>query len=278
MASLQELRKRLRSIRSIEQLAGAMRTAATVKYSRLCRIRNEFKPYASASEDMLHLLGVSGLERKTDQITRRSCIVVFSGNRGLCGGFHTELFHKLERTLNTQLTQPLVLVSGRKAAAWLRERSVPFEEYPASDIPVYNQIKPMADRAEQLYVDGEVESIFVLYQRYLNMLKQEPTLLQFLPENGFSILSGGAEDDKLMFFPEKGTISGQIEDLCLDAELFDLALENATGVQAATMMSMRSACDNARTAAAELETTINRRRQAEITSSVIETASGAQGE
>ena len=278
MASLQELRKRLRSIRSIEQLAGAMRTAATVKYSRLCRVRKEFGSYASASKDMLHLMGASGIQRHTHKVQKRDCLVVLSGNRGLCGGFHTELFRLLERTLYSLKNPPLLLVSGRKAAAWLRERGIPFEEYPASDIPEYLEIKPMADRAEQLYVDGEVETVFVVYQRYRNMMLQEPTLLQFLPERGVAAGSAEENDPELLFLPSKDMIAEQIEDTCLDAELYDLALENATGAQAATMMSMRSACDNAQAAAAGLETTINRRRQAEITSSVIETASGAQGE
>ena len=279
MASLQELRKRLRSIRSIEQLAGAMRTAATAKYSRLSKIREEFKPYRSASAETLRLLGASGLKRTAETVRNRNCIIVLSGNRGLCGGFHTELLRFLERTLKMQFSPPLLLVSGRKAVAWLRERNIPFEEYPTLDIPEYAQIKAMAERAEHAYIQGEVRTVQVVFQRFRNMLTQESAMVQFLPETDLPVpLDLPVIDEDLLYLPDRETIEEETEETCLDAKLYELALENAAGVQAATIMSMRSACDNAQKAAAELEITINRRRQAEITSSVIETAAGSQGD
>jgi len=275
MASLQELRKRLRSIRSIEQLAGAMRTAATVKYSRLGRVRDGFSPYASAGAELLRLLGTDGIARETETAQQRGCIIVFSGNRGLCGGFHTELFRFLEKTLVSMTPSPLLLVGGRRAAAWLRERGFSYEEFSVSDVPEYDEIRPIAARAMQLFISGEAGTVFVLFQHFCNMLTQEPMMLQFLPDADAE-KPEAADGGELLFLPDRETVARQIAEFCLNARLYDLALECAAGAQAATLMSMRSACDNARTAAADLEVTINRRRQAEITSGVIETAAGAR--
>jgi len=272
MASLQELRKRLRSIRSTGQLAGAMRTAATAKYARLNRVRSDFSPYASACRDMLELLGSAGIARETETVSDRDCLVVMSGNRGMCGGFNAELLRFLEQELSGR-EAPLLLVCGRKAASFLRDRGIPFEEFLLSDVPDYREVKPLADRLRKAYTSGEAGRVLVIFQHFRNMLIQTPTLRQILPETE---REAGAEavDPSLLYLPDRDAIGAQLAVSCLDAQVFDLAMENAAGAQAATLMAMRSACDNAEATAADLELTINRRRQADVTASVIETASG----
>lgn len=270
MASLQELRKRLRSIQSTGQLAGAMRTAATAKYARLGRVRGDFSPYAQACRDMLRLLRGAGIPREAKAASPRDCLVVMSGNRGMCGGFNAELFRFLDEQISDR-EAPLLLVCGKKAAAHLRERGVAFEEFPVSDVPDYREVKPLADRLRTLYSTGEAERVLVVYQSFGNMLTQTPAVRQLLPEPE---TGEEGEEATLLYLPDRETIAAQLAVSCLDAQVFDLAMENAAGAQAATIMAMRNACDNAEASAANLEITINRRRQAEVTSSVIETASG----
>ena len=278
MATIQELRKHLRSIRSIEELSGAMRTAATVKYSRLNRTRTAFEPYADACADMLRLLGAPPHAEHVNKGKRRDCLVVLSGNRGLCGGFNTELLRFLEQEL-AKREAPLLLVSGRSAANWLRERSIPFEDFPESDVPTYEQLRPMSERMQKAYAAGECSRVLVIYQHFHNMMIQKPEALQLLPvERPKESETAQGPNRTLLYFPDYETVAQQLLQSCLDARLYALALEDASGAQAATMLSMRSAFDNAETAAGKLEVTINRRRQADITSDVIETASGAQGE
>ena len=271
MASLQELRKRLRSIQSTGQLAGAMRTAATAKYAKVSRVRDEFTPYARACRDMLRLLGAAGIEREAEVVSPRDCLVILGGNRGLCGGFNAELLRFLDGELESH-EDPLLLACGRKAAMHLRERGAAFEEYPLSDVPSYDEIRPLAARLRELYVTGEVERVLVVYQSFRNMLTQIPAAAQLLPETE---PDGEENPTAPLFLPDRETIGAQLAVSCVDAQMFDLALENSAGAQAATIMAMRSACDNAEASAADLEITINRRRQAEVTSSVIETASGS---
>ncbi len=271
MASLQELRKRLRSVRSTVQLAEAMRTAAQAKYARLSRARDDFGPYADACRNMRRLLGGTGIVRETTEIARRDCLVVFSGNRGLCGGFNAELLRFLDGQLRER-NETLLLVCGGKAAAALREQGAAFEEFPLSDVPDPREIKALAERLRALYMTGEAERVLAVYQSFQNMLIQTPALRQILPEAAET--EGSAEELAVLYLPDRETIGAQLAVSCLDAEVFDLALESAAGAQAATLMAMRSACDNAEATADELEITINRRRQAEVTSEVIEIASG----
>lgn len=271
MAGLQELRKRLRSIRSTGQLAGAMRTAATAKYARLNRVRGDFAPYAQACETMLHTLGNSGIRRETDTPRRRDAVVLMSSNRGLCGGFNAELFRYFAQRPNESEEAPLLFTFGKKAAVWLREHGLEGEDFPVSDVPAYTEAKALSDRLRQLYVTGEAERIVVVYQSFHNMLTQIPAERQILPEPR---PQEEIKDVELLYLPDRETIGEQLAVSCLDTALFNLALESAAGAQAATLVAMRSACDNAEASAAKLEITINRRRQAEVTASVIETAAG----
>ena len=117
MAGLQQLRKRLKSIRATGQLAEAMRTASTIKYSRVNRVREEFASYADGSTDMLALLGRIGICRETDNISQKNCLVLFGSNRGLCGGFNAELFRFMDRALALESETPHIISCSRKASA-----------------------------------------------------------------------------------------------------------------------------------------------------------------
>ena len=270
MAELHDLRKRLQSIRSTGQLAGAMRTAATAKYARLNRLRGGFAEYARECRSLLYTLGSVDLPHPSDA-SDRECLVVLGGNRGMCGGFNAELLGALEERLAGSGEVPLLIVCGKKAASWLRERRYAIEEALLSDTPDYSELQPLADRLRQGYAAGEFGRLSILYQSYVNTLVQHPAERQLLPSQEPE--SAGEERDTL-YLPDEEAIRDDLVRLCFAADLFDIVLENASGAQAATIVATRSACDNAETSAAELELIINRRRQAEVTSSVIETASG----
>ena len=270
MAELHDRRKRLQSIRSTGQLAGAMRTAATAKYARLNRLRDGFAEYARECRSLLYTLGSADLPHPSDA-SDRECLVVLGGNRGMCGGFNAELLGALEERLAGSGEVPLLIVCGKKAASWLREHRYAIEEALLSDTPDYSELQPLADRLRQGYAAGEFGRLSILYQSYVNTLVQHPAERQLLPSQEPE--SAGEERDTL-YLPDEEAIRDDLVRLCFAADLFDIVLENASGAQAATIVATRSACDNAETSAAELELIINRRRQAEVTSSVIETASG----
>ena len=254
-----------------------MRTAATIKYSRVSKVREEFTPYASGSADMLSLLGRFGICREADRISPKNCLVLFGSNRGLCGGFNAELFRFMDRVLAAEGETPHIISCSRKASAYLREHSLAYEEFILSDVPDYEETHALCEHLKKLYTTGAVNRVRLIYQNYRNMLSQEPTDRQILPDPESHKT---ANPDGILYLPSPAAIGARLALTCLNNEVFAAALDNASGAQAATLMAMRSACDSATESAAKLETTINRRRQADVTASVIEIASGnlQQGE
>lgn len=272
MAALRELRKRLRSVRATGQLAGAMRTVATAKFSRVNAMREAARPYASICSELAALSGDATLSVPPEAAGKPRCAVLFSGNRGLCGAFHSEMTGLFYDHYRQATEKPLVVLCGKMATAFCREHGIAVtQEFPFDDVPTFAQAKCLADFIRQLCDDGLVSGVDVYSQRYVNMLRQSPSCCQLVPWEDTASNADG--DDGVLHFPDRRTVASWLRVRSLETALFTHALEHAAGAQAATLMAMRSAYDNAEQSAQDLETTINRRRQAEVTASIIETAS-----
>ncbi|MGN1410402.1 MAG: F0F1 ATP synthase subunit gamma, partial [Eubacteriales bacterium] len=123
---------------------------------------------------------------------------------------------------------------------------------------------------------GSFSSVSFVYQHFKNMLTQIPSKKQLLPLSD-DITNGGTTDvvggDGILYIPDKETVMKNACLTCVDSSIYSTILEAATGAQAATLMAMREASDNAKESIAALELEISRKRQSEVTSSVIETYS-----
>ena len=116
MANLQVLRKRYKSIQTTADMAAAMKTAATVKYSKISKKLISIFEYSLACDEALALFGTVGFPRQTAEIRKRNCLVVFSSDRGFCGGFNGELLRFFEEKIYKEKKKPLLIVIGQKEA------------------------------------------------------------------------------------------------------------------------------------------------------------------
>ncbi|MBR6089685.1 MAG: F0F1 ATP synthase subunit gamma, partial [Anaerolineaceae bacterium] len=110
MASLQVLRKRYKSIQATADMAFAMKTASSVKYARISKMLVNIEAYSRECEKALSLFGDSVLERKTKTVKSRNCMVLFSNDRGFCGGFNGELLRFFQELLDAETEPPLLYV------------------------------------------------------------------------------------------------------------------------------------------------------------------------
>ena len=265
MATLTDLHKRLRGIQTICQLAGAMRTVSSAKLARLNAVSYAFSPYARGCRELMLASGAAVAPPSGGE--ERTLAVLLSGNRGLCGSYHNELFaffHALPGLENADF-----ITCGKMAAAHLSERGIPvLEDFPLSDVPEYAEAEALADRILTMVGAGEATKVLFIYSEAVNAMTQVPRCLELLP--------GGeaGEAQELLWQPDLATAREGLAAFCLRAQVYSLLLSSAMGVQGATLSSMRSAYDNGKKSAAELETAINRMRQTHVTASVIETSSG----
>lgn len=275
MATLQVLRKRYKSIQATADMASALKTASSVKYARISRELANIEPYSIACDQTLSMFGEEVLTRNTESVQPRNCLVLLSNDRGFCGGFNSELLRFFEEKMNDEPAAPLLLVFGQKGVVFCRNHGFEFESLPLRDIPTYQDAEELTARLFGLYENGEAEKVEIVYQKFVNMMVQRPTLDTILPH---------AADERavttvdLLFLPDRKTALQSPAMYCLTNSIYRLLLEHCAGIQAATTIAMRSACDNAQTSLEKLEILINRIRQAEVTNSVIETSSFLAGQ
>lgn len=270
MAGLRELKSRLGSIETVGQLSGAMRTVSAAKYSRVSNVRSQFLSYGAACGALMESFGqelAEAIPQGNPDAPR--CYVVIAGNRGLCGGYNVELIAYAQRLLAQEPSPYRLVTLGKKAESGMLEAGFQIEKACCiSDVPFFSECSGLFSDLRQAYAAGEISSVCVIYQRFVNMLSQEPCVRQILP----MVTETEGRQQEVLFLPDRQTLLREAALSCVDSALFSIVLEAASGAQAATLVAMRSAYDNAQESILALETQISRKRQSDITASVIETS------
>lgn len=276
MATIRELRKRLSSISVTEQLTGAMKTVSAAKYSKIESVRSRSSSYANVCRSLLARYEVAlnnMLVCKNPDAP--ACYVVFSSNRGFCGGYNSELFRFAEETLSAVDQTYHLIVCGKMGEGYFGNRAT--ERYILPDVPEFSDCIPLFERICSAYTSGEISSVTILYMHLQNMLTMIPTKYTVLPFSSEKMASEQnaceKQEEEMLLVPDRDTVLSSVSIRFLYVSLHTLVLEAAAGAQAATLNAMRSASDNAAEMASKLNQEISRKRQAEVTSSILETAS-----
>ena len=272
MPNLQTLKKRLKSVDSTGEMAKAMKTVATVKYAKTSRAYAAFRAYADACREALEILGSRGFERDCETVAERNCYVILSSNRGFCGAFNSALFQKFTEELAGETSAPLVLAFGKKAQKFCREKNIPAECREFTDVPQYAEAEALTNELLKLYRSGEVRNVSIVSQHFTNMMVQTPQKRQLLPLE--TETEGREAESNLLFLPDRETVGATPALYGLIGTVYEAMLSHASALQAASLLAMRSACDNAEESSEKLDLIIKRTRQMSITNSVIETSSG----
>ena len=274
MANLQLLKKRLKSINATGNLASAMKTVASVKHTQIGKLVSSFNEYYEALDAELDLISKSAFSRIGVEVKNRNCVVVLSSNRGFCGGFNHEIFRFIEKEeISKQIkAEPLIVACGKKAERYFADKGVEAINFAVSDVPEFAQARELTDFLLDTYLTGEADKVFMVYQKYTNMMSQTPEIFKILP------YEHDAKEDKeikdVLYLPDKESFSKNLALDALTSIVYNIMLLHAYGAQGSTVIAMKNAYDNALESSRKLDIQINRIRQANVTNSVIETSSG----
>ena len=265
MAGLQQLKSRLRSVKISKQLASAMKTVASVKYSRLSAMQNSYKPYADMCHHMKSLMTVRSPEITEDL---PECVVIIGSNKGLCGSYNSELSSYVEEK-GIYVGNKIIIVAGKKAIAYFSEKKIPvYKEFVLPDVPVYSDCEALTETVKNLYFDGKVKTVDIVYQKYVNTFTRIPSQKRIFPFNS----AGDSVAEDILVLPDVNTFYSSATDKIIGSDIYSVCLEAALGAQAATLLAMRTAYDNAETTVDLLQNEINRKRQSAVTAGVLETS------
>jgi F-type H+-transporting ATPase subunit gamma len=233
---------------------------------------------------------VSASPQRLPLLTRRepqtTAILAVTGDRGLAGGFNAQVLRRalaLGRELEAEGQTVRWLVSGRKGRSTLsfRHYDIASEWTGFSDRPAYSDAQAIAHRLADLYIQGEVDRVLVVYNHFESALVQKVTEQEVLPIPEHLLATDeeeraqDAERGDFIYEPEPEEILERLLPVYLETELFRALLESAASEQGARMTAMRNASKNAGELIESLTLAMNRARQAEITQEILEVVAGA---
>jgi F-type H+-transporting ATPase subunit gamma len=281
MASLRDIRRRIKSIKNTAQITKAMQMVAASKMRKAQQAALNGRPYALLLNRVLVSLR-NRLEEKVHPLlekreVKNELVVLLSTDKGLCGALNTNLFR--EATNFDPKTTKFISV-GRKGTVFLaRTKRNMIADFPLKEHPTFLETKAISKFFIEKFLSGEVDKVTVLFPRFVNTLTQKPTALILLPitsleEAGLQQIATEPPipepEGDIIFEPSPEKILENIVPYYVHFELFQMLLGTRASEHSARMVAMKSATDNAKEIVKDLTLEYNKARQANITKELLE--------
>ena len=291
MASLQDIRRRITSVRNTRKITKALELVAGARLRRAQMRIEEMRPYADRMQELMAgtsraAASFSNLALLQRREVKKVAVLLVTGDRGLAGPFNGQVLRRafeLERAERAEGHEIDWLVAGRKGASTLRFRRYDVKASWAgfADKPKYSDAQTIAHTLAELYSSEEVDRVVLVYNRYVSPLVQRVTVTDLLPIQEH-VLGGERDEDEANAFhgdfiyePEPEEILQRLLPVYLETEIYRALLESAASFLASQMTAMRNASKNAGELIDSLTLAMNRARQAEITQEILEVVAGA---
>ena len=276
--NIRSIRTRIKSIESTRQITRSLKMISASKLRRTQTAATALREFADQSRKMLDaVLAAPGrvdnpflCPRK--ESSGRVLYVVFVGNRGLCGSYHSALVKYLRELIRADGREPDVVVCGR----WGRElfaasRWTVLQTFDCPDTPVSGDARELTEFIKERYAQGLEDSVVLVYQQFRSVLSQTPGHRVLFPlETG-----GSGSGDPVIFEPDRGSLLDALAELTVSNTVFAAMLEAKAGEHAARMAAMTAASDNTDELIQRLSLELNHARQSAITTEIAEIAGGA---
>jgi F-type H+-transporting ATPase subunit gamma len=293
MASVQDLKRRVRSVKNTSKITKAMELVASARLRRAQTRIEAMRPYAETMRELIagvgrasaSVRGLPLLQQRDDPKT--VAVVALTGDRGLAGPFNAQIIRRafaLERQLRGEGREVKFIAIGKKGrSTFAFRRYETVGDYVGfTDRPAYADAQAIAHRVAELYTEGEIDRAVLVFNAYVSPLVQTVTELDLLPISADILETDEEErrDDAMrgdfIFEPEPEEILARLLPVYLETQVYRALLESAASEQGARMTAMRNASKNAGELIDSLTLQMNRARQAEITQEILEVVAGAE--
>lgn len=283
MAGAKEIKSKIGSINNTRKITSAMEKVAVSKMRRAQERVAQSRPYAEGMRKVIGNIANGTLEYRHPFLTERPVknvgYIVISTDRGLCGGLNTNEFKRVMIDLRTWKEQGVnaeFAVIGNKATAFFKRfgGKVVAQQVGSGDTPrladVIGTVRVMLNE----YSEGKIDRLFLVYNNFVNTMKQEPVIEQLLPLPKAE-LSARSHSWDYIYEPDPKAILDKLLDRYVESQVYQGVVENAASEQAARMVAMKAATDNAGSLMDDLKLVYNKARQAAITQELSEIVGGA---
>ena len=291
MPNLKELKNRISSVKSTRKITSAMKMVAASKLRRAQELAESSRVYADSLSFILSSL--AGNTKNSSDLpeiltgrenSKISLLIINSSDRGLCGGFNSNLFRNAKKWISDQQGQGKsvkIMTVGKKASSFYKKTDLDilasFEDLNSNDrqLQVSEEIK---NKILELFDNNEIDEVSILFNKFVSAISQEPTYQSLIPLSNEETIEDESEANNAVFEfePDKNELLEYLIPRNFLTQIYRSVLESSASEHAARMTSMDNATRNAGDMIDRLTLTYNRTRQAFITKELIEIISGAE--
>ena len=291
MPNLKELKNRISSVKSTRKITSAMKMVAASKLRRAQELAESSRVYADSLSFILSSLA-GNTKNSADlpeiltgrENSKISLLIINSSDRGLCGGFNSNLFRNAKKWISDQQGQGKsvkIMTVGKKASSFYKKTDLDivasFEDLNSNDrqLQVSEEIK---NKIMELFENNEIDEVSILFNKFVSAISQEPTYQSLIPLSNEETNEDESEANNAIFEfePDKNELLEYLVPRNFLTQIYRSVLESSASEHAARMTSMDNATRNAGDMIDRLTLTYNRTRQAFITKELIEIISGAE--
>ncbi len=294
MPGLKEVRIRIASVKSTQQITNAMKMVAASKLRKAQMAIIRLRPYAAKLNEIMQNLSSSISDSGESAYTRerkpeKILLVVITSNRGLCGGFNSNVIKATLNLLSTTYAEQLrkgnvsLITIGRKASEYFRKRGYNVVENHDDlfDRLTFDNVSPLAEQLMKAFTDKKYDRIQIIYNQFKNAAVQRLVIEQYLPILPLAPDPKAPTEKHLIkanyiFEPDQETIIQLLIPKSLRIQLYKSLLDSFASEQGARMTAMQKATENARELLRALQISYNKARQQSITKELLEIVAGAE--
>lgn len=280
MATLKEIRGRIKAAKNIQQITKAMKLVAAARLKRATDRVLEARPYADKLKSVMGSLSAAGelpshplMEQRE---VKRIALILITSDRGLAGAYNTSLIRKATDFIAASPVPVRVIAVGKKGNQFLSKRGYDMAHFlsvPSSGARLQDALE-VARISRDLYESGEVDAIYVIYSKFFSAIRQVPTEVQLLPIQAPEGEVTGPAD--VEFEPDAAGLLNVLLPRYFQTLVWQSMLESTASEFGARMTAMTGATDNAGKMIQRLTLQANRERQTAITTQILEIVGGAE--
>ncbi len=286
MAGAKEIRTKISSVQSTQKITKAMEMVAASKMRKTQERMSASRPYSDAIRRVISHISKANSEYKHPFLVERDVkkvgILVVSTDRGLCGGLNINLFKKVLEEIkfwqekNAEVSLGLI---GAKSIGFFQSLGlkIDVQQSGMGDTPTVEDLLGTANQMFDAYKNGELDAVYLVYNKFINTMSQKPCLDQLIPS--VELFKEEAKQEKqiwdYIYEPDAKALLDALLIRYLESQVYQAVVENVASEQAARMVAMKAATDNAGNLIKDLQLVYNKARQTSITNELNEIVAGA---
>ena len=286
MAGAKEIKTKIASVQSTQKITKAMEMVATSKMRKTQDRMAASRPYSETIRSVISHVSKASIGYKHPFLVERDVkkigVLVISTDRGMCGGLNVNLFkttlNQIKDWKSQNATTELGLI-GSKGISFFRSLgfNVRSQLSGLGDNPSLEELIGVANTMFEAYRNGEIDAIYIAYNKFINTMSQKPVVQQLvpLPEIEDDHLSERQQAWDYIYEPDPKVLLDSLLVRYLESQVYQAVVDNLASEQAARMVAMKAATDNAGNLINDLRLVYNKARQASITNELNEIVAGA---